>query len=384
MNADRNDDLVRLVRALEVLNDNTDDPQPSITSEEMDEHKERIIARLRHSMAERDRPRRTSTPHAGTNAKSCLRSGAARLLAITVVAAVYGVLGTLLTGWPQPGLILLFLFIIGPSLLVLLWHVEARDPEVTHQSVVLDSRAAELRQLQKRILLVARWVVAERRTCEDLGLATATSRLDSLASQLRAARKSVKNLIKLLTEGSEEAQRFAQTCGRDPYRACSEYDHLSLAIDPKQVGTEIDNLVHVLHIAGDVAVDIPLHIGIESNGSDTLTDRAGEIAAELRSIFREVQRSGRFLRTEWRSALRAFDALHRVVTTRLIKTLTRGPVSRATARVAVAASVSPQPLTRRPAARTAFLRTASASGNGSLSWIGKAAMAAIARNQKSA
>jgi hypothetical protein len=59
-------------------------------------------------------------------------------------------------------------------------------------------------------------------------------------------------------------------------------------------------------------------------------------------------------------------------------------VSKATARVAVAVSVSPQPLARRPAARTAFLRAASASGNGSLSWIGKAAMAAMARDQKSA
>jgi hypothetical protein len=384
MNTDRNDDLVRLVRALEVLSDDTDDLQPSITAPELDESKERIMARLRQSMAKREQPRRTSTPRCATNARNCLRSGTARLLATIVVAAVYGVLGTLLTAWPQPGLILLFLFFLGPSLLVFVWHVEARDPEVTHQSVVLDSRAAELRQLQKRILLVARWVVTERRSCEDLGLVTATSRLDSLANQLRDARKSVKNLIKLLTEGSEEAKAFADTCGRDPYRACSEYDHPSLAIDPKQVGAEIDNLVHILHLAGDVAVDIPLHIGIVRNGSEISPDRVGEIAVELRSILREFQRSSPFLRTEWRSALRAFDTLHHLVTTRLIKTLTRGPVSRATARAAVAVSVLPQPLARRPAARTAFLRAAPASGNESLSWIGKAAMAAIAQGQKSA
>jgi hypothetical protein len=385
MNTDRNDDLVRLVKALEVLNDDTDDPQPSITSAEMDEHKERIIARLRQSMVERDRPRRTSTlHHTGTNARSRLRSGMTRLLTITVVSAVYGVFGTLLTAWRQSVLILLFLFFIVPSLLVLLWYVEARDPEVTHQSAVLDSRAAELRHLQRRILLVARWVVAQRRTYEDLGLVTATSRLDALAGQLRDARKSIKSLIKLLTEGSEEAKRFAQTCGRDPSRACSEYDHPLLAIDPQQVGAEIDSLVHVLHLAGNVAVDIPLHIGIESNVRQTSPDRVGGIAVELRSILRDVQQSGRFLRTEWRSVLRAFDTLHRLVTMRVIKTLPRGPVSRATARAAVVVSVLPQPLARRPAARTAFLRAASSSGNGFLSWIGKATMAAMARDQKSA
>ncbi len=386
MNTDGNDDLARLIRALEVLNDETDDPQPSITSDEMDEQKERILARLRQSLAEHDGSRGTSTPHAETNAKNFLRSCAARFLAIAVAAAVYGVLGTLLTAWPQPGrgLILLLLFFIGPSLLVCLWHVKARDPEVMHQSAVLDSRAAELRQLQKRILLVARWVVTERRRCEDLGLVTATSRLDSLGHQLRDASKSAKNLINLLAEGSEETRRFAEESRRDPYRACSEYDHPSLAIDPKQGGAEIDNLVHVLHLAADVAVDIPLHIGIDSNGSGTPPDRVGEIATELRSILREVQRSSRFFRTEWRNALRAFDTIHHLVTTRLMKTLTRGPVSEATARAAVAVSVLPQSLARRPAARTAFLRTVSASGNGSLSSIGRGVVAAIAQGQKAA
>jgi hypothetical protein len=385
MNTDRNDDLIRLIRALEILNDDTNDPQPCIISEEIAEHRERILVRLRQSLAEHDWPQLTSTPPAGTNARNYLRSRAVRFLAIAVVAAViYGVLGTLLAAWPQPDLIFLFLFFIGPSFLVFLWNIEARDPEVTHRSAVLDSRVTEFRQLQKRIFLLARSVVAERRTCEDLGLVAATSRLDSLGSQLRDARKSAKTLVTLLTEGSEEAQRFAETCRHDPYRACSEYDRPSLTIDSKRVGAEIDNLVHVLRIAGDVAVDIPLHIGIESKGSGASPDRAGEIAAELSNMFREVQLSGRFLRTEWRSTLRAFDTLHRLVTTRLLKTLTRGPVSRATARAAVAASVLPQSLARRPAARAAFLRAASASGNESCLWIGKAAVAAIAQGQKSA
>lgn len=384
MNTDRNDDLIRLVRALEVLNDDTNDAQPSITPAEMGEHRERIISRLRQSMVEQNRPRRTSNRHAGTNARSRPRSRAVRCLAITVIAAVYGVLGTLLPALPQSGLILLFLFFIGPSFVVLLWYVEARDPEVAHQSVVLDSRTAELRHLQRRMLLVARCVVAQRRRYADLGLVTATSRLDSLASQLRDARKTVKKLIKLLTEGSEEAKQFAQTCGRDPYRACSEYDHPSLAIDPREIGAEIDDLVHFLHLAGDVAADIPLHVGIENNSWQKSPDRIGEIVTELRSILRDVQQNGRFLRAEWRSTLRAFDTLHRLVTTGLIKTLPHGPMSSAAARAAMAVSVLPQPLTRRPAARTAFLRTASASGNRSFLWIGKAAMAAMVRDEKSA
>lgn len=383
MNTDRNDDLVRLIRALEVLNDDTDDPQSSITYEEMDEHEERILARLRQSLAERDWPRRTSAHFPGTNARSCLRRGAAWFLTTAVIAAAYGVLGTFIATLPQPGLILA-LFVIIPSLLVFLWYLDARDPEVTRQSVLLDSRAAEFRQLQKRILLVACKVVAERRMCEDHGLATATSRLDSLGRQLRNARKSARTLAELFTEGSAEARQFDETCRRDPYRACSEYDHLPPAIDPQRIGAEIDNLMDILRLAGNVAVDIPLHMRIESKRSEMPPGYAGEIAEELKSIFREFQRSSQFLRAECRRTLRAFDALHSLVTTMLIKTLTRNPASRAAARAAVAASVLPHPLARRPAVRTAFLREASASGSGSWVWIGKATVAAITRGQKSA
>jgi hypothetical protein len=390
MNSASNADMARLIRALEVLNDDTDKPPPAITAEEMAEHRELVLARLRQTLAERDQPQPASTPLPSTNARSSLRRGA-WFLATAVGAATYGVLGALLTSSSQRGLIILTLFVIVPVLLVFWWHLEARDREVTRQSALLDSRAEELRQLHKRIRLVTRTVFAERRLCGGRGLEAATAKLDFLERQLRDAGNSARTLVNLVADGSEKArrfaemyQRFAETCQRDLYRACSEYDQLPLTIDPKRIGAAIDNLMQVLRLTGDVAVDIPLHIAIESRGPETSSARAGEIASELESIFREVQNSSRFLKTECRRTLRAFDTLHRLVTTILIKKIARDPASRVAARAAVAASVLSQPLARRPARRTAFLREAPVSGSSSWVWIGKASMAAMARDRKSA
>jgi hypothetical protein len=291
------------------------------------------LSRLRQQLAQ-DRPQQPAMWVPSTSTASRLRRAVA-FLSTAVGAAGYGVLATL---FASSVYILLFLFVLVPTFLVLVWYLRARDPEVARPSALLDSRAQELRQVHHRLLVVTRTVVAQRRLCEDYGLKTAASKLDFLRNQLRDARKSTRTLAKHVAEGSEATRRFAQACERDPYRACSEYDQLPPIINPIRIGAEVDDLVRVLRLATDVAADIPVRIGIEGNEVGISIDAMGEIASELEGIFREVLNSGRFLMTEYRRTVRAFDTLHRLVTTMLIKKLARDPASRATARAAVVAS----------------------------------------------
>src|SRR5262249_37454272 len=224
-------------------------------------------------------------------------------------------------------------------------------------------------------------VAAEQRVCESHGLSTAASKLRSLERQLHDASESTENLVELVTDASEEARRFMASCRSDSRKACSEYGRLPLVLDPERIETIIDNLVLVLRLAVEVAVDIPLYIqGTESRISPI---PAGKIVTEVEETFREFRGSSRLLKHECRSLLRSFDSLHSAVTSESISGLRLGRASRMTARAAMTASVLAQPTARRPAVRTAFVREASASTDRSLVLIGKATVAAITRGQKS-
>jgi len=373
-------DLLSLIRALEVLEDDTDTLRLAITPEEMILRRQRVLARLRTTRVEHDRPARLTAWMPRPTTTSRRRRVVTWLLATAAAIGCYGALTTLLA---SSGVVLIVLFALLPALLVFGWYFQARD-EVTRQSALLDSRAQELRHLHQRILLVARMIVAQRRLCEEHGLESAASKLDFLGHQLRAARKSVRALVKLIAGGSENTRRFVDARQRDPYGACSDYAQPPLAIDPDRIGIEVDDLVRLLRLANDVAVDIPLYVGISGEGIAVRPDAAGEIAAELGEIFRDVRRSTRFLKAECRKTLLAFDALHRLTTTTLINQLTRDPASRAAARTALALSALPRPLAHKPAVRTAFLREVPTSGDRSWVWIPKATTAALTQSQKSA
>lgn len=318
-----------------------------------------------------------------------------RVKPLTAAAVVvYGALGTLLFAVQHKELAIVLLFVVGPGILAFRWHLEAgafrclrfgRTPrtvpgwsdEVTRQSGLLDLRAAMLRDLLRRVHRVARKVAAERRVCERHGLVIATSKLDSLGRLLRAARKATKTLATLVAEGSEEAQHFAESCRRDPREACAEYSRLPLTVDPARIGAEVDSLVLVLRLAGDAAVDIPLHM------ADLPSVRVGTIAAEVETIFREVRMGIRPLQNDCGRMLRAFDMLHCLVIAQALAGLDVGRASRITARAAVAATVLPQPRVRKAAVRTAFLREAVASrGRSWVVWISTATAAAITRGLK--
>jgi signal transduction histidine kinase len=343
----------------------------------------------------------TSTPTLRPHVAMRGRDGRPWFLAaaLTVLVVAYGLVGQSITSFSHPERVIVLFFLIFPALVVLKWYLQVRQRDrfinflrtpqrsagwfndITRQSTLLDVRAAALGELLRRIRLVASNVAAERQVCESRGFFTAASKLDSLGRLLHDASESTENLAELVTDASEEARRFTASCRRDLYEACSEYVRLPLVLDPERIDTVIDNLVLVLRLTVEVAVDIPLHIrGEESNIS---TVPVGEIAAEVESIFREFRGNSRSLKHECRSMLRAFDSLHRVVTNSSIATLKLGAASRMTARVAVAASVWAQPTARRPAVRTAFMRAASASRDRSLVLIGKATTAAINRGQRS-
>jgi hypothetical protein len=340
-------------------------------------------------------PTSTRTP---TNVGSRGRSASPWFLT-AALSVVYGGLGHFITAFSHQTLVIVFLFAVGPGVVVLRWHSQARHPhhfinflrtprrgaewsdEITRQSDLLDARATALRDLLRRIHLVAGDVAAERRVCENHGLVTAASKLDSLRRLLQDASESAENLAELVTAGNEEARRFTASCRRDPREACSEYGWLPLLLNPERIGAVIDSLVLVLRLTSEVAVDIPLHI--QSKESRISTVPAGKIATAVESIFREVLGSRRSVKHECRSMLRTFDLLHRLVTTESIAALQLGLASRTTARAAVAATVLAQPRARRPAVRTAFVREASVSSGRSWVWIGKATAAAITRGQKS-
>ena len=129
--------------------------------------------------------------------------------------------------------------------------------EITHRSSLLDVHANALRNLIRRVDLVAGDVAVERQACESRGLYIAASKLDSLGRQLQDAGNSAKNLLVLITESTQEARRFTATCQRDPREACSEYGRLPLVLDPARIEATIDNLILVLHLTMEVAVDIP-------------------------------------------------------------------------------------------------------------------------------
>jgi len=318
--------------------------------------------------------------------------------AFVALAVVYGFVTDSVATWAHPGQVIVCLFVIIPVFFVFAWYLQVRHRDrflsflqsswqaagwfydVTRQAVLLDVRADALRNLSRRIDLVTSNVAAERQVCESHGLFLAASRLDCVAHQLQDASESTHHLTELLLEGGDEARRFATRCRHDPRDAWSHYGALPLVLDPKRIDTLLDNLVVLLRLTVEVAVDIPLHIDDQSRLS---TVPAGKIAAETENIFREFQHSSRHLKQECRSMLRAFDALHSKVATESLRTLPLGHASRVTARVAVAASVSTQPTARRPAARTAFLREASTSTNQSWAWIGKATVAALTESHQS-
>jgi hypothetical protein len=319
--------------------------------------------------------------------------------ALVALAVIYGLVANSITVPTHPAQVIVPLFVIIPVLFVVAWYLQARHRhrfisflrtswraagwfyDVTRQAALLDVRGAALGDLSRRIDLVTSNIAAERQVCESHGLFTAASRLDSLARQLHDASESTGNLAELVTQGSEEARRFAARCRHDPRDACSHYGQLPLVLDPKRIETLIDNLVLLLRLTVEVAVDIPLHI--DNKESRISTVPAGKVAADTENIFREFQQSSRPLKQECRSMLRAFDTLHSMVATESLRTLNLGRASRITAQVAVAASVSTRPTSRRPAARTAFIREASTSTNRSWTWIGKATAAAITQSQKS-
>ena len=345
-------------------------------------------------------PWSTSTSVSRINAESRKRSARSWCVtaALVALAVLYGLVANSLAAWVYPGQVIVCLFVIIPVFFVFVWYLQVRHRDrflsflqsswraagwfydVTRQAVLLDVRADALRDLSRRIDLVTSNVAAERQVCESHGLFLAASRLDCVAHQLHEASESTHHLTELLLEGGEEARRFATRCRHDPRDAYSHYGRLPLVLDPKRIDTLIDNLVLLLRLTVEVAVDLPLHIDDQSRIS---TVPAGKIAAETENIFREFQHSSRHLKQECRSMLRAFDALHYVVATESLRTLPLGHASRVTARVAVAASVSTRPTARRPAARTAFLREASTSTTQSWAWIGKATIAALTESQQS-
>jgi len=343
----------------------------------------------------------TSASASRINAESRRRSATRSwsfTAALVALAVVYGLVANSLVTRAHSGQVIVCLFIIIPVFFVFAWYLQVRHRDrvlsflqsswqaagwfydVTRQAVLLDVRADALRDLSRRIDLVASNVAAERQVCESHGLFVAASRLDSVAHQLQDASESTHHLTELLLDGGHEARRFATRCRHDPRDACSHYGLLPLVLDPKRIDTLLDNLVVLLRLTVEVAVDIPLHIDHQSRLS---TVPAGKIAAETENIFREFQHTSRHLKQECHSTLRAFDALHSIVATESLRTLPLGQASRVTARVAVAASVSTRPTARRPAARTAFLREASTSTNQSWAWIGKATIAALTERQQS-
>jgi hypothetical protein len=318
--------------------------------------------------------------------------------ALVALVVIYGIVGKSITAFSHPKSVIVLLFVIVPILLTLTWYLQARHPhfisflrtprraaewsdEVTRHSIILDVRAAALRDLLRRIHLVASNVAAEQRVCENHELFIAASKLTSLSRQLQDASTSTENLAELVTAGSEEARGFTASCRRDPREASSEYVRLPLVLDPERIEAVTDNLILVLRLTVEVALDIPLHIQGEELRISTVP--AGKIATEVGSIFGEFQGSSRSLKRECHSLLRAFDSLHCLVTTESLATLDLGHATRMTAQAAVAASVLTQSTARRPAVRTAFMREASASSNRSWVWIGKATVAAITRGQKS-
>jgi hypothetical protein len=341
-----------------------------------------------------DELNRATVRRGGITGQFC--SGTVGLVALVVV---YMLVGNHIAVSLSRDLTIVLAFVIIPGFVVLKWYLQARRPhrlisslrtprrdvewfdEITHRSSLLDVHANALRNLIRRVDLVAGDVAVERQACESRGLYIAASKLDSLGRQLQDAGNSAKNLLVLITESTQEARRFTATCQRDPREACSEYGRLPLVLDPARIEATIDNLILVLHLTMEVAVDIPLRIQGEDPRISTVG--AGRIAEAVVNIFREVQGSNRSLKHECRCMLRVSDHLHRMVVAESIAALERGLASRMAARAAVAASVSTQPRTRRPAARTAFVREASVSENRSWIWIGKASAAAIKRGQKS-
>lgn len=315
---------------------------------------------------------------------------------LVALAVVYVLAGNFIADFSLRDHVIALPFIIVAGIIVLKWHLQVhrfidvwRTPqtvaewldEIMRQSVLLDRRADALRDLIRRVHLVAGNVAAERRVCEIHGLSIATSELDSLGRQLQDVSNSVEHLAELVTESSEEARRFTESCQRDPREACSEYGRLPLVLNPERIEAAIDNLVLVLHLTVEVAVDIPLQI--QSKEPHISPVPAGKIATAVVEILQGVQGSSRSLKRQCRSMLRAFDLLHRLAAVESIAALELGLASRMTVRAAVAASVSTQPRARRPAARTAFVREVSLSRNQSWIWIGKATAAAIKRGQKS-
>lgn len=318
---------------------------------------------------------------------------------LVTLATLYGLVNTFTTpSWPH-GLIIAITFVIISLALVLNWYRQARQPhhftnfprtpqstvewfdEITRQSFVLNAHATALDDLIQRIHLVAGNVAAERQVCESHDLLIAAAKLHSLERLLHDASNSAENLAELVTDSTDEARRFIATCQHDPREACSEYSLLPLILDPERIDATIDNLALVSHLAVEVAVDVPLHIHDKELRISTAP--AGQITEGVVSIFQDIEANSRPLKHECRNTLRVFDLLHRMVVTESITTLDFGVASTIAARAAIAASVLTQPRARRPAARTAFVREASASTNRSWIRISKATAAAIKQGQKS-
>jgi hypothetical protein len=208
-----------------------------------------------------------------------------------------------------------------------------------------------LRQLEEK-------AAEERRLCADHGLADATAHVDDLRRSLGRAAAAASVVADRVAESAAQAQLFAEHCLRDPGGALAEHGRLPWTVDPRRIGTEVDELLRELSGCADQAADVPLLIATARREPDAAaTARAAEIAEGVGTVRRQSLVLRRPLLAECRQLLVAFDILHAVLTDREIGRITSGTGPKLAATAAVTASTFPQPRARRAAVRGAFLQT---------------------------
>lgn len=331
------------------------------------------VLKAARQAVEDDRALRSSTPFVPT----------AGFLLITLGVAVGAALNP---QWFVAPFVLAF--VVAPALLVVGWHRQARVPgtsgrtgvprttqdwsvQIDRQGRALALRADELAALVPQLEHLRDGAADQRRRCSR---ADATSALDDLGRCLDRATAASKVLAARVTASASQAQQLAGRAQDDPGAALSEHGRFPWTVDPRQVGTVVDDLLRELGRAGDEAGDLALRLDMEEHGSRS-SEAATAVAEELTVVRRQVQVTARPVRKECRQLLVAFDILHALATAREIGRITPAPGSKLAARAAVTASVLPQPRMRRAAVRHAFLDVAAR--RPSRLWIGTATRAAV-------